>query len=459
MAVTHLKSVTFRLDHILEYVKNPEKTSKDKLTDDELKKLDGVIQYAADEDKTELALYVDGINCNPATACEQFVTVKEQFNKVNGVQAYHGWMSFKGKELTPDQAHKICMEFANEVWGKRFQVLVGTHLNTDNFHTHFVINSVSFVDGKKLHGDEKAWFKFRLVADEICKKYGLEVEANPQKGKSLSYDAYKKQKAGMPTRYDVARQLIDTAITQSYSYADFQYISKKYGFKITAPENRKYPIVQLDGWEKPIRLYRLGDDYTIERIHERIKENTQVVSFKDFQKATYRPRQYLLLTREHKIRKVGGLYGLYLHYCYKLGTLPKYQKQNSARLHYLLRDDLARVDQYTEQVRLLGRENISTSEELFLYKSKVEEEIKTLTADRTHLRNEIRKVNIDDDKLNTAKERISQISKRLKTLRKEVKVCNGIAERSGIVQERLATVLADEEKIKRKENRNYVQQR
>ena len=69
-----------------------------------------------------------------------------------------------------------------------------------------------------------------------------------------------------------------------------------------------------------------------------------------------------------KLRKVGGLYGLYLHYCYKLGFLPKYQKQNPARLHYLLREDLMKLDQITAQVRLLGREHISTSEQLFSYK-------------------------------------------------------------------------------------------
>ena len=70
-------------------------------------------------------------------------------------------------------AQKIGMEFANEVWGKRFQVVVTTHLNTKHLHCHFVINSISFVDGKHLCGEEKAWFKFRKVADRICEKNGF----------------------------------------------------------------------------------------------------------------------------------------------------------------------------------------------------------------------------------------------------------------------------------------------
>ena len=87
------------------------------------------------------------------------------------------------------------------------------------------------------------------------------------------------------------------------------------------------------------------------------------------------------------------------------------------------------------------------------------EEIKTLTAYRTHLRNEIRKVNIDDDSLSTAKLKISVISERLSELRKDVRLCDAIAERSGVMQENLEKVLAEEEKLKGKENRNYVQQR
>ena len=105
-----------------------------------------------------------------------------------------------------------------------------------------------------------------------------------------------------------------------------------------------------------------------------------------------------------------------------------------------------KLDQITAQVRLLGREHISTSEQLFLYKSKVEDEIKSLTADRKHLRNEIRKVNIDDAMLSGCKEKISALSERLKELRKEIRLCDGIAERSGVIRENLNAVLADEEK-------------
>lgn len=89
--------------------------------------------------------------------------------------------------------------------------------------------------------------------------------------------------------------------------------------------------------------------------------------FKPFQPKTYIVRQYRLPTREHKIQKVGGLYGLYLYYCYRLGYLPKHnqKQQNTARLHYLLKDDLMKMDELTKQVTLLGKHQIGTDEQLF----------------------------------------------------------------------------------------------
>lgn len=152
---------------------------------------------------------------------------------------------------------------------------------------------------------------------------------------------------------------------------------------------------------------------------------------------------------------------MYLYYCYQLGYLPKHnqKQQNTARLHYLLKDDLMKMDELTKQVTLLGKHQIGTDEQLFSYKRSVEDEIKTLTADRTHLRNEIRKVDISDERLSAAKMKISAISERLKELRKEVKLCDGIAKRSGVIADTLSQVKAEEEKSQRKESRNYEQRR
>ena len=461
MAVSKIWKVTARLDRVINYAVNPEKTDARSYTPEQYQSLADVLRYAKDEEKTEREFYVDGINCNASTARDQFVTVKEQFGKPDGIQAYHGYLSFKDEpNITPKLAQKIGVEFARKVWGDRFQVVVTTHLNTKHLHCHFVVNSVSFVDGKRMQNNEKHWRYFHHIADELCRQHRLNVIENPKRGGRQNYYAKKLHEAGLPNLVDTARAVVDEAISKSYSYDDFKYILRQMGAELNDAPTRKYQVLTVKGFEKHIRLQRLGDEYLLPRIKERIYENRNKARLEPFQKGYYyKPKQYLLITREDRIKKVGGLYGLYLHYCYKLGYLPKYKKQNPARLHYLLREDLMKLDKLTEQVRLLGRENISNAEQLFSFKSKTESEIKSLTADRTHLRNEIRKVNIDELELSAAKEKISAIGERLKELRKEVKICDAIAERSGIIEERLTKVLADEEKIKGKENRSYEQRR
>ena len=419
MAVTKLWKVSVRLGQVLDYATNPEKTANPEYSPEDYQALKDVLAYAKDEEKTEHKFFCEGINCNVAMAREQFITVKEQFGKPDGIQAYHG------------------------------------HL-----HCHFVINSVSFADGKRLQNKEKSWYYFRHIADEICLEHKLSIVEKPELHRSPAYLTMK-DKAGMPTRYNNAKKAIDEAITISRNLRQFQYELGIMGYHSNFSPNRKNATITPKGSEKPIRTYRLGEEYTKEKILERLIANRDNIVFKPFQPKSYVVRQYRIPTREQKIQKVGGLYGLYLHYCYRLGYLPKYnqKQQNPARLHYLLKDDLMKLDTITQQVTLLGKHHIGTDEQLFSYKRTVEAEIKSLTADRTHLRNEIRKVNISDERLSAAKKKISAISERLKELRKEVKLCDGIAERSGIIADTLSQVKAEEEKSIRKESRNYEQRR
>ena len=451
MAVTKLWSVTERLGQVIDYATNPEKTSaniKREFSPEQYQALADVIAYAKDEEKTEREFYVESINCNVAIARDQFITVKEQYQKTDGIQAYHGYLSFKETDISPEMAQKIGMEFANEVWGKRFQVVVTTHLNTKHLHCHYVINSVSFKDGKRCQ--DTSWFKFRKVADRICEKYGLYYNPNPNRSKQSSY-YYKQEQAGMPTRYSMVQEAIDEAIAHSTNIRSLDYALTQMGYEHCLSESRKYWTIVPKGYTKPIRLKNLGEDYTEEAIRRRLMEN-QRVRIVPFAKQTVVIRQYRLPTRENKIKKVGGLYGLYLHYCYRLGYLPKYKKQNTARLHYLLKEDLLKLDKITAETRLLGRENISTDEQLFSYKESLKGQIKTLNDDRTHLRKKAR-TKMSDDELSKVKEQISTVSDKIRELNKEVRLCDDIAERSKVMEQNLETIRAEEEKQQRKEQK------
>ena len=332
MATSKLWAVKYNLKKVIDYAANPNKTYNPKFSDEQYQALADVLTYAQDEEKTEQQFFVQGINCNPSIAREQFVEVKERFGKTDGIQAYHGYLSFKEQNITPEQAQAIGMEFAQRVWGERFQVVVTTHLNTQHLHCHFVINSISCVDGKRLQNSEKAWFKFRHIADELCKEHGLYYNPNPRRKVITEYHQTQLERAGMPTRYSLLREAIDTAIEHSGSLKEFEKNLQKLGYQYQLSESRKYWTVTPVGRKKPIRLINLGENYSNAAIRQRLLENSSRLDLKPFHPQTIVIRQYHLPTREDRIKKRGGLYGMYLYYCYRLGYLPKYKiKQNTAR--------------------------------------------------------------------------------------------------------------------------------
>ena len=151
MAVTKIWDVKGRLDRPINYVMNKDKTENPRFKEADLQALSDVIEYAANEDKTEMRMYVSTLNCNMLCARRQFQTVKKRFGKEGDIIAFHGYQSFAPGETTPEQAHEIGVKLAEELWGKDYQVIVATHLNTECLHNHFLINSVSFRNGKKYH--------------------------------------------------------------------------------------------------------------------------------------------------------------------------------------------------------------------------------------------------------------------------------------------------------------------
>ncbi len=450
MAVTRLWKVNDRLDHVLNYATNKSKTENPHYSKEELQALGDVLAYAKDEEKTEKQFYITGINCSAQQARNEFVSVKRNYDKLDGIQAYHGYMSFKQNEVTPELAHQIGIAFASEVWGERFQVVVTTHLNSRCLHNHFVINSISFVDGKRLQNQEKAWFIFRQVADELCKEYGLSVIEKPERNRDPYYLTMQ-NKAGMPTRYNLVRAAVDEAIAHSRTLGEFQQHLSAIGYKYNLSPNRRYWTVTPNEDGRPIRLYRLGDDYTNRRIRDRIEENaknrTLLKGFTGYTPPPYHP--------QYDIRRVkGSLYNLYLYYCYRLGYFDKpEERQTPHKLHYLLRKDLMKVEKYSEEARLLGKHHIETTEQLVSYKESCEKEMEALTTERKHLRNNERHKGISEVEHSEIKDKISSISQRLSQLRKEISLCEDIAARSHELEERVEQIRTDDEKFNQKEER------
>ena len=446
MAVTKIWPVRGRADKPLEYITNEMKTANPKWDKSSLGSLTDVMHYAADEDKTEKQFFVTGVNCSAEIARDQFVTVKKQFGKEDGIVAYHGYQSFAEGEVTPEQAHAIGIEFAKKVWGDAYQVVVATHLNTEHIHNHFVINSVSFKHGKRLRA--KQWYELNKISDEICRSHGLSVVEIPE-GKGLPKYLYDSEKAGGNTRLNVARKAVDEAITISANLREFEIAMKSMGYSCSFGSNRKYWTIKMASWKKPMRLYRMGEDYTNERIMERIIEEKETKSFVAFQKAVYVRRQYKMETRQDKVRKVGGLKGLYLHYCYLLGYLPKYTRKPT-RVSPTIRDDIKKMDMISEEARLIERAKVTDITSLQVFKEERLDRIE----EKTHERNQVMKVlrrNVSDEEKSQARNKANILKDEIQELRKEVRLLDRIEERSKVMEERITTIEKDE--VKKDERR------
>lgn len=437
MAVTKIWRVKGKAGNVIDYANNPDKTA---FTNEERQALADVIEYAANEDKTEKKFFVSAVNCSVAFAKEQFDTTKKRFRKEDGTVAFHAYQSFAEGEATPEQAHEIGVALAKELWGDSFQVIVATHLNTKCLHNHFVINSVGYKDGKRFHSTAKSYRDMKLASDRLCLEHGLSVIEEP-KGRGFDYKFNQLTKGGMPTRYTAAKEALDEAISKSCNLQELKANLGKMGYQCQFSQNRRYWTIRLPGWKKPIRTYRLGDEYTRERIEQRVYSNNQGARILRIREAYKHTPQYTLKRRIDRIMGRSGMEKLYLRYCYELGYLPKYT-QNPSKVHAVLKDELLKCDMYSSEAKLLAKHNITDMSELKAHKEMLLTGIGSLEEDRDKLRLKVKR-KIPEDERSLCKEEIAGITCELRELRKELKLIEDITERSPKVRDDVEQINKD----------------
>ena len=465
MAYTSIWRIKGWLGKSLIYIENPEKTTNplfySKIADDKQREnLQDVIAYAVNQNKTSrvneeteiMEKFVSGINCFPATARTEMLAVKKHYGKEDGTIAYHGIQSFAPGEASPYLVHQIGIELAKRLWGDKYQVVVATHLDKENhLHNHFVVNTVSYIDGTKYHRTKADYQEMRRISDELCREYGLSTIDNPNPMKGKHYGEVVAEQQGCPTWRGFIKEDIDQAIRTSMTERQFYGQLRSMGYEV---KTGKYLYVKPQGKERFVRLSRqLGEDYTIESIRNRILRQQQ--SAPPMQEP--QPRRYngKMKGSYKKTKKATGLRALYLHYCYLLGVFPKKKQQSRKRMHFLLKEDLLKLDQITKEAQLLGAHRIDTAEQLSSYRTDVEGRIALLTAQRKELYRKQRSADVKNsaDLTDEVKAEIAVKTAELKRMRREVKLCEGIANRSEVIKERIQTV-HDEEMKRREENQH-----
>lgn len=451
MATTSLWEIYQRLDKVIHYATDIEKTKNKNYDQDLYKALHNTIEYAKSNFKTEKQMYVTSINCDKETAFKEMVMTKKHFRKEGGILAYHGFQSFAEGEVTAEQAHSIGVQLAEELWGDKYEVIVSTHLNTKHYHNHFVINSVSFVDGEKYRNDRRSYALMRRTSDDLCRENNLSViEEKPCGTLKIDYTKYYNSYIQKNDYYTTTKEDIDFAIKQAYSYKNFLTILEKMGYTITIRGKNNILSLRRPPYKRNIRIERnFGIEYSINNIKERIMntEMKRVPFIEEYRK----PKRYVgRIKNQIKIDR-GSLYRLYLHYCYILKVFPK-SKNNRIKLTPEIRKEIKKMDQISEEIKFLCRNKIKTTEELFSYKKLVTDELKNQMKVRNTLRRKRQKETLPEKRQKLCDE-ILDLSNKINYLKKEVVFCENIETQNQKIKENLKEIQEREnenEKIKRK---------
>ena len=455
MATTGFWPVKGRLKEVIDYANNPDKTTAKEYLDEDLY---AAIRYVENDDKTDKTMYVSGINCSKHNAYNEMIAVKRRFGERGENIAYHGYQSFVSGEVTPEEAHQIGMETARKMWGAKYQVVVTTHLNTDNIHNHFVINSVTFTDGKKFRNSIGDRLELRKISDAIC------MERNKSVIQSHKFYSNKKaywiKKSGKLTHRDILRQDIDEAIANSSTVKEFEYCLKNLGYRFERDFYYEHPSVIADGWQRSVRIDSLGKDYTKDRIVERCRENRNGVIMNTIYNAPYKRKPLLII--EYKMRElermdsVQVLFALFIELL-KVCTGNNIEQQHNRPLSPTMRAEVQKLDKYIEEYTLLCDNNIQSPKELLLFHKNLSDKITELEKERYAIRLKIRRAKSPEEDA-VLKELAKEITKKITPLRAELKIAQRIETHIPKIKELLDNERATEMKrnnlTKKKERGN-----
>ncbi|MDR0951792.1 MAG: relaxase/mobilization nuclease domain-containing protein [Oscillospiraceae bacterium] len=411
-------------------MENPKKTRED-TTDSNMQALLDVIGYTTRADKTAQKAYVEGINCLPETAIQEMILTKRQFFKEDGRLAYHGYLSFKPGEVTAQECQEIGVALAREMWGDRFQVVVTTHLDKNHIHAHFALNSVSFVDGKKYDRTKAEYARMRSIADMLCRERGLQVIENPPKTKTPR-TIYEAEKNGEMTRYNILRQAIDRAVAGSRVKDQLHIVLKMQGFEVQ--KRGRYWAINIIGDEQYTFLYHLGQQYSMDAITKRVYEGGWQRRVVPYEQPKRSVTVMCLRGNLNTASKLTGFRALYVHYLYLLGKIPK-GKRRPPR-HPLFWDELRKFNQLCEEMKLLNRNKIDTTEQLVAFKDSTKEQIDGLIGQRTKIQNKLRRVQ-EPEVIANLKQQKTALTAQIAPLRKNLQRVESIEERTRKMRERI----------------------
>ena len=359
IATTKIWDIKVRLDHVIDYITDLDKTKNLSYGDD----FSVFHNNELLDIKTEKECYISAINCNVDTAYNEMMITKRTYSKTDGILGFHAYQSFGENEVTPEIAHQIGVQLANEMWGDRFEVIVSTHQNTKHIHNHFVINSVSFKDGKKYYDNHINYAKLRRLSDNLCAEYNLSVLPEKKTKGGLLYNNFYNNYVDHSEYYKMVKEDVNFAILSAYSYKNFLDILESIGYKIII-RNNILSLVKAPHKERVSLSRAFGKQYNKFNILKRIN-NDYLSKNTNFLDVFFNKR-----------KSVNSIYGLFKYYCYLLKVFSK--SNYDQYLDYYTKRDIKEFDYIMEQTNLLSNNNIVTDVDLFALEKSYEKRINLL---------------------------------------------------------------------------------
>ena len=231
------------------------------------------IAYILNPEKTDEKLLVSSYGCASETAAREFewtrkIAEQKGMNPVR-IIARHVIQSFEIGEVTPELAHEIGKQFADEILGGKYEYVLTTHIDKDHVHNHLIFNAVDFVNYHAYKSYKRIYYDMREVSDRLCKENGLSV-IPPSQNKGMGYKEYTEAKRGTSWKQKL-KQTIDRLVITAKDYDDFLRLMQEAGYEI---KTGKYISFRAKGQDRFTRSKTIGENYTEERIKERIAGRT-----------------------------------------------------------------------------------------------------------------------------------------------------------------------------------------
>lgn len=327
------------------------------------KHLKQALTYITVPEKTGGGRWVGSLNCQPDYVYEQMRQTKEQFGKTDQRQGYHLIISFVEGEVDADTAFEVIGKFAKEYLGQDYETLYAVHDNTEHIHGHLIFNSVSFRTGNKYRYKKGDWAKhIQPITNRLCEEYGLStIEISEDRAKpSEHYKEWNDFRDGKFVWADMIKRDMDAAVMQAATYESFLAILSGMGYEIKNAyrSEGKHLAIKPMGMTRYRRCKSLGEDYSEERIRERIaKENL----------SSYEPLKAVSDTgivrcriKRYRRAKLSGIQKRYFARLYRAGLLKK--RPYSQVWKY--RDDIRHMEKLQEDYLFLSKHGISSAEDV-----------------------------------------------------------------------------------------------